>query len=304
MFNLRQTISRLQQTNDKALYLAVLRVAVSLWFLKELFFRWPAFEILYSSKSFLSLSPDPSLAMFGINTELLKENYLLVIYAGLLLLLLNLFGIGRNVTSFLLFLVFALIYNMNNRYTNAGDKMSVILLFYLSFANTFSHLTLFKRKPLADSKEKLYNLVSNLASYSIITNLSLVYFIAGLVKLMNPAWQNGTAMYYFLSDERFSVFASGGKPVNLPAVLLYIVNYGTILLELAFPFLMLNKKTRNITLIACFIMHLGIYSFLMIYGMSILFVIQYGMLYSNEEVKNFWKKLSALFAKLFRFTKK
>lgn len=304
MINLQQTISRLQQTNEKGIYLAVLRIAASLWFLKELILRWPALEILYSSKSFLNIPPDPSLSNFGISAVFLKENHMLVIYAALLLLLLNLFGIGRNLTSFLVFIVFALIYNMNNRYTNGGDKMSVILLFYLSFANTFSHLTLFKRKPLADKKEKLYNLLSNLAAYSIIINLCLVYFIAGLAKLMNPLWQHGTAMYYFLNDERFSVFAAGGKTADLPAALLYIVDYGTILLELAFPFLMLNKKTRNIGLILCFIMHLGIYSFMMIYSMTVMFVIQYGMFYSNEEISGLLKKLKALFAKLFRFTGK
>jgi len=284
--------------------MSFLRVAVSLWFLKELLFRWPVLEILYSSKSFLNIGPTPYLASFPVNIELLKENYMLVVYAALALLLLNILGIGRNVTSFLLFLIFALLYNMNNRFTNAGDKMSVVLLFYLSFANTFSHFTLFKRKPLSLANEKLYNLVSNLAAYSIIINLCLVYVVAGFSKLMNPMLQNGTAVYYFLNDERFSIFAAGGKQVKFPAIILYVINYGTVLLELTFPFLVLNKKSRNTALLLCLLMHLGIYAFLMIYGMSVIFVLQYVMFYSSEELIAWSKKIKALFAKRFRFAKK
>ncbi len=301
MFSIQKTIYRLQQSNEKAYYLAILRVIVCIWFLKEMLFRWPALKTLYSDQSFLTIAPEPSLLLFRLDPAWFKAHYMMVIYACVVLLLLNLLGIGRNLVAFLLFLAFVLLYSINSRYLNAGDKMSVILLFYLSFTNSYSYLTLFKRKPLPEPKEKLYNLLSNLAAYSIVLNLCFVYFAAGLAKLLNPFWQKGEAMYYFLNDERFFVFAAGGKHVGLPAFLLYIINYGTIMLEIAFPLVFLNKKCRNIILLICLVMHLGIYSFLMIYGMSILFIIQYGLFYSNEEVMALTGKIKGLFAKRFRF---
>jgi hypothetical protein len=301
LFNIQQTIWRFQQKNEKAYYLAVLRVLVSLWFIKEMIFRWPAFETLYSNHSFLQLDSSPSLRAFGMDPHFLKAHYMVLVGVCMLLLLLNLFGIGRNIVSLLLFLSFTILYHLDNNFANSGDEMSMLLLFYLCFANTFSYFTLFKRKPLSPSKEKLYNLVSNIAAYSMMVNLCMAYFMAGIFKLMDPNWQNGTGIYYFANDDRYCVFAAGGQHVAMPMVLSYILNYGTLLLELTFPVLVWYKKYRNVVFIICLLMHLCIYAFLMIYGMTIVFIIQYGMFYSNDEVIAAAEKIKLFFRKLFRF---
>jgi hypothetical protein len=304
MFSIKNTINYLQQSNQKAYYFSFLRVSLCLWILKEIFFRWPALKLLYSKESFLNLAPLNTIYIFHIPPEFLKQHYMAIVYVCVVLLVLNMLGIGRNIVSFLLLISCTILYSMNNKFTNAGDKMSLVLLFYLSFANTFAHFTLFKRKPLSVQNEKLYNLLSNLAAYSILINLCFIYFVSGLSKFQNPQWQNGSAIYYYLNYERFSVFAAGGRLVRFPAIFLYLLNYGTILLELSFPFLVWHKRSRNVVLLLCLLMHLGIYSFLMIYGMSIIFIMQYGMFYTNREVVAAAEKIKALFLKLFSFTVK
>ncbi len=297
MQKIQQIIARLQQTNERAFYLAFLRVAVSAWYLKEMLLRWPALGILYSNSTFLKVAPARALKFFHLDVVVLKEHYMLIAYACMLLLLLNVFGIGRNVTSFLLFLVLALLNNMNYQFYNAGDKMALMLTGYLAVANTFSYFTLFKRKPFGPPKEKVYNLLSNLAAYSIIINVCLAYFFAGVYKLFDPFWQKGTALHYFLNYDRFSVLAAGGY-VHFPMVFLYIINYGTMALELCFPVLVFyNKRWRNITLGLLLLMHIGIYSFLMVFAMSVIFVMQYGMFYSDEEVLAAVSKIRAPFLK-------
>ncbi|HMO61208.1 MAG TPA: HTTM domain-containing protein [Ferruginibacter sp.] len=298
---MQQFIHQLQQRNYKAYYLAILRVAVCVWFLVEMLQRWPTYKLMYSSNSFLKIYPEGLLDSIGIDTFFLREHYVYMLVACIMLLLLNLLGIGRNLVAFLLFIAYVLLYNMNNRFGNGGDKMSVILLFYLSFANTYSHFTLLKRKPLPLEKEGLYNLVSNLAAYGIMINLAIVYFVAGLSKLNEPYWQQGTAIHYFINDDRYSVFAYGGRLVQWPQWFNYSINYGTVALELVFPFAVWFKKGRNIVLLLCLIMHLGIYLFLMIYGMSLIFLIQYGLFFSEEEVKGLAKKIKGFFTKRFSF---
>jgi len=298
---LHQLLNRLQERNDKAFYLAALRVLVSLWFIKELAFRWPALELLYSNHSILQIPVSESLILFHIPAAAIRSWYLVIAVVCIVLLLLNLFGIGRNLTSMALFGAMTLLYHLNNRFSNSGDEMAMLLLFYLSFANTFSYFTLRKRTPLPEKQERLYNLLSNLASWSIILNLCLVYFLAGLFKTFDPYWQNGTALHYFLNDDRYSLFASGGRFVEAPVWLLYIINYGTLALELGFPVLVIFRKTRTLTLLLCFIMHLGIYSFLMVYAMSVTFILQYGMFYSNETMLALYQKISGRCRKLFRF---
>ncbi len=298
---LNKLISRLQASNEKAFYLAALRVLLSVWYLKELFFRWPALEILYSNQSVLKIPVSESLILFHIPADTLRSAYLVIAAACVVLLLLNLFGIGRYLTALLLFGAMTVLYHLNNRFSNSGDEMAMLLLFYLSFANTYEYFTLRKRKPLAERYEKMLNLLSNLASWSIIINLCLVYFLAGLFKTFDPYWQNGTALHYFINDDRYSLFAAGGRHVEAPVWLLYLINYGTLALELGFPVLVYFRKTRTLTLLLCFIMHLGIYSFLMVYAMSLTFVIQYGMFYSNASMLALYQKISGRFRKLFRF---
>ncbi len=267
-------------------------------------FRWSSFDVLYSNNSFLQLDPTVAIHMFRLNIHWLREHHMLLIWTCLLLLLLNLFGIGRNVVAFLLFLAFVLLYHMNNRFSNSGDEMALLLLFYLSLSNSYSYFTLSKREPLSPQKEKLYNLISNLAAYSIMINLCLSYFTAGFFKLMDPWWQKGTGIYYFINDDRYSLLAAGGKNVQLPVWIIYILNYGTILLELSFPVLVWFKKYRTVIFILCLLMHTGIYAFLMIYGMTVIFIIQYGIFYSNEEALAAVEKIKAFFGRLFSFARK
>lgn len=294
MFDLSLIVWRLQQTNKKAYYLAVLRVAVSVWVLKELLFRWPAFEVLYSNKSFFKIQPW-GMHYFRSLLYQMKDHYMVIIYVCIILLVLNMLGIGRNLVSFLLFLMQAFLLMMNNKFNNGGDLAALLLTFYLSFANTFSYFTLIKRKSFSERNEKLYNLSSNLAAYSIMLNLAFIYFMAGVGKLEDPLWRNGTALHYYLNNERYFVFAGGGRHFELPKIILYALNYGVILLELTAPVLIWYKRFRIPVFLLLFLMHLVIYCFFMLYGMSVIFVIQYGLFFSEAEIKKLVQKSKKLF---------
>jgi len=301
---LQHTIWRMQQSNAKAFSLAFIRVALSVWYIKEMLFRWSSYEVLYSNGSFLDMPPTKYFHNFHLNLFWLKEHYQFLIWGSMLLLVLNLFGIGRNLVSLLLWFVFSLLYHMNNAFFNSGDEMSLILLFFLSFSNSYDYLTLFKRKQLSAEKEKLYNFISNLAALCIMINLCLAYFSAGFFKLMDPWWQKGTGIYYFLNDDRYSILAAGGKNVQFPLWFIYLVNWGTIILELLFPVLVWFKKYRTVVFGLCLLMHAGIYSFLMIYAMTFTFLIQYCIFYPDNKVKALFEKIRGFVSRLFSFAGK
>ncbi len=294
MPGLLKIIARLQQSNRKAYYLAVLRIAVCCWFLKEIYFRWPAFEMLYSPNSFLPVRISNTFIFFHIKAVFLQAHYLLIVYSCIVFLVLNILGVGRNIVAVLLFIALTLLYHLNKDALNGGDKMALLLVFYLCFANSFSHLTLFKQKVLPLQQERFCNLLSNLAAYGIMINLCFGYFMAALFKVNDPYWQSGTAIHYFLNDPRYSIFAKD-HTIFFPKLLIYTVTYGTILFESIFPFLVWKHgRSRNIMLITGLVMHLGIYAFFMIYGMSLTYIIQYGLFFTDEEVKRFAGKLKTL----------
>ena len=84
---------------------------------------------------------------------------------------------------------------------------------------------------------------------------------------------------------------------EIPSLVLYIANYGTLALELTFPVMVCHPRLKNITLLLCFCMHLFIYSFMMIYAMSIIFVMQYGMFYSNDTMLSLAARIKSRFVK-------
>lgn len=294
MFSISSLVQSLQQTNEKAFQLAFLRVATSIWILKELFFRWPAFELLYSNNSFFPVKPGVPAIFFGY-IQSIKEHYILLVSLCVLLLLLNIFGIGRNLVSVLVFIAVAVLKVINGRFINGGDIMALLLLFYLAGANTFAHFTLFKRKPFSGRQEGLYNMLSNLLACSIMINLCFIYFMAGLGKLDDPLWRSGMAIHYFINNEHYFLFAGSDKVIELPKIILHGLNYGTIVLELLAPFLVWFRPFRFWMLLLLFLMHCFIFSFFMLYGMSVIFILQYGMFYSEAELKTALQKVKRIF---------
>ncbi len=294
MHFLQQIIIYLQQQNRRAFYLAFLRVALCAWYLKELFCRWPAFELIYSNHSFVNEDSAYIFRFFRQHLYWLRDHHMLIIYVCILLLLLNLFGIGKNIVSFLLYIALVILDGINIKFGNTGDAMALILAFYLIFANSFSYFTLFKQRTLSPSRQKMYNLLSNLVAYAIMLNLCVAYLASGFSKLQDAYWQNGTAIHYFLNYERHSIFAMDNY-VALPAFAVKLLNYGTILFELSFTFLVMFRKTRVAALLMGLLMHACIYIIMMIYGMTFIFIMQYGIFYRDDEVLSFLKKIKNKF---------
>lgn len=285
---------KLQQKNYKSFYLSFLRVALSAWLLKEVVINWSAMDVLYGPSTFVVLKPNLINSIPGGGLSLVRAHYLWIIIGYLFVIFLNMFGIGKWFTALLLFLMVDFLEKMNTSFVNGGDKMVRIILLYMIFADSYQYFMLFKNKGATNEKVGLKNLVSNLAALSIMLQLCLAYFSAGVSKIGNAFWLNGEATYYALSMERFV-----GTPFNKYIVqqkwIDYVTNYGTIVFELLFPVLIWIKKMRKLLLIAGIIFHLCIYIFMMIYGFEIVFVLIYGLFLRDKMLVDFLQKIKSCF---------
>ena len=287
---------RLQQKNYKSFYLSFLRVAISIWLLKEVVINWPAMDILYGPSTFVTLKSNLISRIPGGGLTLVRTYYLWVIVTYIIVILLNILGIGRWVTALLLFLMVDFLEKMNTSFVNGGDKMVRLILLYMIFANSYQYFVLYKNKKEISEKGELKNLISNLAAVSIMLQLCIAYFGSGIAKINDTFWLNGEATYYALSMERFV-----GTPLNKYIVqqkwIDYITNYGTIVFELLFPLLIWVKKMRKPLLAAGIIFHLCIYIFMMIYGFEIVFILIYGLFLPNKMLADFSQKIKSFFRK-------
>jgi hypothetical protein len=84
--------------------------------------------------------------------------------------------------------------------------------------------------------------------------VALIYLNAGLWKLMNPYWRDGTAVHYVLESNVYHRFPFG---LAVPEALVAATTYGTLLWELAFAPLVLFAPTRRVALTVGILVHLG-----------------------------------------------
>ncbi|MGW7413962.1 HTTM domain-containing protein [Streptomyces sp. NPDC054863] len=104
----------------------------------------------------------------------------------------------------------------------------------------------------------LTNLVHNAGLLVIMVEVCFVYATAGWYKVQGSRWQDGTAIYYPLHLDYFTpwpelsaLFASSGTMVML-------VTYGTVIVQVAFPFTLFNRRVKNILLALMIVEHASI----------------------------------------------
>jgi hypothetical protein len=90
--------------------------------------------------------------------------------------------------------------------------------------------------------------------------VATVYLSSGVFKLLGPMWRDGSAVYYTTGQ---NVFGRLFHVYPFPAGfnwLLTLLTYGTVLWEISFPLLLLNRTSRKVALATGVAMHLGIWT--------------------------------------------
>ena len=254
---------------------------------------WPNLNLFFEATIFVEPAK-PILRLIIGDPSWLRAHYLFFVIPYIGILILNIFGIGRWLTAGLVFLFVFVLHKLNTTIINSGDIAVQFLLFYLIFAQSYQYFVCSKKIKSHSDFKRLINLLSNLAVLSIMLYLCIAYLAVGLSKLFEPLWQSGEATYYALLNERYK-----GTSLNELIVknkwVNYMINYGTILFELLFPFIIWFKKLRRYLLVTGIIFHLCIYIFMMIYGFQIIFILMYGFFLPNDQLLKFADKISNFF---------
>ncbi|GGZ98762.1 HTTM domain-containing protein [Streptomyces bluensis] len=92
------------------------------------------------------------------------------------------------------------------------------------------------------------NLTHNAALFMIMAEACLIYATAGWYKIQGSRWQDGTAVYYPLHLDSFSPWPALSDALSANGTLVMLVTYGTVLVQVAFPFTLLNRRVKNVLL--------------------------------------------------------
>ncbi|MEV5548170.1 HTTM domain-containing protein [Streptomyces sp. NPDC052309] len=99
------------------------------------------------------------------------------------------------------------------------------------------------------------NIVHNGALFVITAEACLIYATAGWYKIQGSRWQDGTAVYYPLHLDYFSPWPALADLLTASGTLVLLITYGTVAVQVAFPFTLFNRRIKNVLLAAMIIEH-------------------------------------------------
>jgi hypothetical protein len=92
------------------------------------------------------------------------------------------------------------------------------------------------------------NIVHNGALLVIMAEACLIYATAGWYKIQGTRWQDGTAVYYPLHLDYFSPWPALADLLSSSGTMVMLVTYGTVIVQVAFPFTLFNRRVKNVLL--------------------------------------------------------
>ncbi|HEY3481009.1 MAG TPA: hypothetical protein VGL02_19110, partial [Streptomyces sp.] len=102
------------------------------------------------------------------------------------------------------------------------------------------------------------NIMHNGAMLVIVVEVCLIYSTAGWYKIQGSRWQDGTALYYPLHLDDFTPWPALSHTLAGNDVMVMLITYGTVMVQVAFPFTLFNRRVKNVLLVAMMLEHASI----------------------------------------------
>lgn len=96
--------------------------------------------------------------------------------------------------------------------------------------------------------DAIANVVHNAAMLVIAAQVCILYTTAGWYKIQGPRWQDGTAVHYPLHLAYFSPWTQLSQSLDSSSLMITVITYGTVFVQVAFPFALLNRRVKNVLL--------------------------------------------------------
>ncbi len=283
------------QENKYKYSLAICRVLIALILLKKIALQWAFIPLLYTSTDFfVPTNSQATLLFYSFDINFIREHIYIYLSLFILLLIFLLFGIGKNLVFFLIWIMFEIIMRLCPQVLNGGDNYLKFILLYMTFADSFKYLSL--ENNTSNKHAAIKNFLSNISGLCICIHLCLIYFMSAIHKLHADVWFNGVATYYTFSISRFEG-TPWNKILGKNSWFVVLTTYGTLFLELFYPVLVWLKAWKKIMIIGMTLLHVGIGVFMMLYDFQAIFIMAQGFFISNAFWQKQYDKCQAFFGK-------
>jgi hypothetical protein len=195
-----------------------------------------------------------------------------IIGGSALVYVLMILGLGSSFTVALAFVALFVEKEWNQLPLSSAFQVHFVLMFCLALADTGEvwSLDAWLRRRRGNSITRTTR-IWPLRLFR--AQVALIYFMTGFWKFQDVHWRDGSALHYVMSNFDFRRF-----PVPPPAWAdgpLTFLTYLTLIWELAFPFLLLNRVTRFLALGLGVALHFGMWTLLEIGPFSFVMIGSY-----------------------------
>lgn len=218
------------------------------------------------------------------------------------LIVLFILGYRTRIVTVLLLVLVVSVQSNNGYVLNGGDTLIRITLLFLVFANLSAHYSLdaLRAKRRADRRSAASGARRAVAFHSIVNgahNLALVlccfqiivvYTVSGIWKLTGDEWPAGTALFYALRIDTFTVYPMINEMLWQSTLLIYVATFIALWTQTLFPVLVLWRPSRIFALVALVFMHTGIGLLLGLWPFSLV-MIALDMLFIRDAT---WKRVT------------
>lgn len=223
------------------------------WIIAHTLLLLPKGEMFWGPSSLIpgmTAGPDFVWSLFYLlEFEWINRFYLLFIFGQLLSAGICLYRIDWRWPRF--FVLFFTLNLDNAAYLilDGGNNIIQLMLFYALLMST------------KEEDSLLSNALSNVFVFVARLQVVFVYLVAGLAKATGETWQEGTALFYTLSVDDYSIPFLNHWIIKF-YFLTVLGSYMTVLFQISFPWLVWFRQTRYWMLLAGTFLHLQI-SFIM-----------------------------------------
>jgi hypothetical protein len=102
------------------------------------------------------------------------------------------------------------------------------------------------------------DVIHNGAMLVVVVEVCLIYSTAGWYKIQGSRWEDGTALYYPLHLDDFTPWPSLSHTMADSSLMVMLITYGTVMVQVAFPFTLFNRRVKNVLLVAMMLEHASI----------------------------------------------
>ncbi|MGO1543834.1 MAG: HTTM domain-containing protein [Gulosibacter sp.] len=157
----------------------------------------------------------------------------------------------------------------NDMLGDQGDNMYRIALFFMLFANSSMRWSLDARRrekkrgpdennPPTTEWGQVTNIAHNLVLVILTAQVTFVYVSGALYKAGGDPWAGGYAVYNPLMTDQFGTWPWLSELATAWGPMVTVATWGSIIMQLAFPFMLLTRPTRIIGLASILTFHIAI----------------------------------------------